>query len=301
MKTGFEPLGATGLHHSLPKIVRWDVDFRGRIGRPKRIARQIREIAPEFVELRFDGDGGIAELSAIVTEIHKAHPRMEATVRLAPKAVAASRWGYPVSFLWAFDPRRPFSHCIAENARAVSFTPEEETIRLLPDVLREFARSAAEELHLPNVSAVRALASKGHVPVPRSGQFREVAKALEARRVSLAGKRLVVHDFFLYRTLREVFAQDPGTRVEFSGCRAGSQLVYVDWEGNVYPCDSIPIRLGNLLPTPLERIWKSPQRLQVAEAIQSVPADCDTCMEHSGCRGLAHFESGLPLSSDAQM
>ena len=285
----------------LPVRIRWDVDFRGRIGRPKPIARQIREIAPEFVELRFESDEGIAELSAIVSEIHKFHPRTEATVRLTPKSVAAARWGYPVSFLWSFDPRRPFSRCIDEGARAVSFTPEEGTIHLLPEVLSEFARSGAGELHLPNVNAVRALAARGHVPVPRSGQFRDVAEVLRVRPTPLGGKRLVVHDFFLYRTLREVYAQDPGIRIEFPGCRAGSALAYVDWEGNVYPCDSIPILLGNLLSGPFERIWRSPQRLRVVEAIQSVPADCDTCMEHSGCRGLAHFEPGLPLSSDARM
>ena len=87
----------------LPSRIRWDVDFRGRIGRPKRIARQIREIAPKVVELRFEGDRGISELSAIFTEIHKIHPKVEATVGLTARATAAARWGYPITFLWAFE------------------------------------------------------------------------------------------------------------------------------------------------------------------------------------------------------
>jgi radical SAM protein with 4Fe4S-binding SPASM domain len=250
------------------------------------------------VDLRFESDGGISELSGIFTEIHKGNPKVEATVGLTAKATAAARWGYPIAFLWAFEGGKMFSHCIPGDARAVSFTPEEETVHLLPDILDDFAESTAEELHLPNVNSVRALAAKGHIPVPRSGQFREVSVKLDRSRIPLEGKRLVVHDFFLYRILRDVFPDDGGKRVEFPGCEAGTRLAYVDWEGNVYPCESIPIRLGNLLETPFERIWRSPQRMRVVEAIRSVPVDCDSCMAHSGCRGLAHFASGNSYAKD---
>ncbi len=277
---------------SLPAHVRWDVDFKGRIGRPKRIARQIRGIAPEFVELRFEGDRGVSELSGIFTEINKIHPKVEATVGLTAKATAAARWGDPITFLWAFEGDKTFSLCIPKDARAVSFTPDEETILLLPEVLEDFAESTAEELHLPNVNAVRSLAAKGHIPAPRAEQIREVSEKIACTPVSLDGKRLVVHDYFLCRALRGVFPDKGGIRVEFPGCEAGTRLAYVDWDGNVYPCDSIPIRLGNLLETPFERIWRSPQRMRVVEAIHSVPVDCDSCMAHSGCRGLAHFASG---------
>ncbi len=280
------------MEHILPTRVRWDVDFRGRIGRPKRIARQIREIAPAFVELSIESDKGIGELSAIFTEIHKALPKVEATLALTARATAAARRGYPISFLWVFEGGKPFSRCIPEDARAVSFAPDEETIRLLPKILKDFAESGAEELHLPNVNAVRALATKGHIPVPRAEQIRKAAERIAGDPVPLEGKRLVVHDFFLCRALRDVYAGEEKTRVEFSGCEAGTRLVYVDWDGNVYPCDSIPIRLGNLLETPFDRIWGSPARRRVVEAIHSVPVDCDSCIAHSGCRGLAHFASG---------
>lgn len=280
------------MDYSLPTRIRWDVDFRGRTGRPRRIARQIREIAPQVVELKFDA-GGISELSAIIAEIHKCHPKMVATVRLDATGVAAARWGYPIDFHWEIEGGRTFSRCIPGDARAVSFTPDEETILRLPEVLRDFARSSAEELHLPNVDAIRALAAKGHIPVPRAGQFREVSEELARSGISLEGKRIVVHDFFLFRILRHVFADGGGKRVTFPGCEAGTRLACVDWEGNVYPCESIPIRLGNLLEIPLERIWGSPQRKRVAEALLQVPVDCDTCMDHSGCRGLAHFASGI--------
>jgi len=280
------------LDFSLPTCFRWDVDFKGRVGRPKRIARQIREIAPKVVELRFEGDRGISELSAIFTEIHKIHSKVEATVGLTARATAAARWGYPITFLWAFEGSKSFSHCIPRDARAVSFTPEEETVLLLPKILEDFAGCAAEELHLPNINAVRALAAKGHIPVPRAEQIREVSEKIATSPVPLNGKRLVIHDFFLYRAFRSVFPDGERGRVEFSGCEAGTRLAYVNWDGNVYPCDSIPIRLGNLLETPFEQIWCSAARQRIVEAIHSVPIDCDSCIAHSGCRGLAHFASG---------
>lgn len=256
-----------------------------------RVAQRIREIAPRFVELRIYGNRGIAQLPAIVTEIHKCHPKVEATVNLTAKAVAAARWRYPITFLWAIEGGKPFSRCIPRDAKAVSFTPEEETVVLLPEVLEDFAGSTAGELHLPNVNAVRTLAVKGHIPVPRSEQLRQVSEEIARSKVPLDGKRLVVHDFFLCRALRGIFVEDRGERVEFRGCEAGTRLAYVDWDGNVYPCDSIPIRLGNLLETPFERIWRSPARQSVVEAIHKVPVDCDSCMANIGCRGLAHFAS----------
>ena len=276
----------------LPTRVRWDVDFHGRVGRPKRIARQIREMAPGFVELAIGSDKGIAELSAVFTEIHKAQPKVELTLALTARAVEAARWGYPVLFLWGIEGGKPFARCIPDDARAVSFTTDEQSIRLLPKILEDFAESTVEALHLPNVNSVRALAAKGHVPVPRAEQIRRVTEEIARSPVSLEGKRLVVHDFFLFRSLRDVLAGEAATRVEFPGCEAGTRLAYVDWDGNVYPCDSIPIRLGNLLEASFEGIWRSPQRIRLAEAIQSVPVDCDSCMAHSGCRGLAHFASG---------
>lgn len=293
------------MDHSLPAHIRWDVDFAGRVGRPKRIARQIREIAPEFVELRIEGDRGISELSAVFAEIHKGHPKVEATVRLTPRAVAAARWGYPIRFLWTIDPGAPFHRCIPRDVQGVSFAPDEETIRLLPDVLGEFADSPARELHLPNVSAVRALASKGHIPVPGPRQIREVSERISASRPSLNGKRLVVHDFFLCRMLRNLFPREAGNRVDFPGCQAASRLAYVDWDGNVYPCDSLPIRLGNLLETSFERIWGSPARQRIVESIRKIPFDCESCRAYigcvGGCRGLASLAASGWLSPDTRL
>lgn len=290
------------MEYSMPIRVRWDVDFRGRAGRTKRIARRIREASPLFVELRVDGEKGLTEFPAVFSEIHKGDARIEATFRLSPKTAAAARRGYPIDFIWKIGAREPFTRLLPDGARAISFVPDEDTYPDLPDILEEFAESGLDTLHLPNVNAVKALAEKGHVPIPRRSQLQEAAEHIPALRVSLSGKKIVVHDFFLWRVLRGAFPNEVGERVEFSGCQAGSALAHVDWEGNVYPCDSLPILLGSLEERSFEAIWDAPARKQVLSAIRSVPAPCGSCDSLkgclSGCRGLAYVASGTLEATD---
>lgn len=290
------------MEYSTPIRIRWDLDFRGRVGRSKRIARRIREAAPLFVELRIEGEAGLSELPAVFAEIHKCAPRIETTVKLFPGAASVARRGYPIDFIWGVDARGTFRRMLPDGARAISFVPDEDTFPDLPEILEDFAESALEVLHLPNINAVRALAVKGHVPIPRASQLRETAERIRTLGVSLNGKRLVVHDFYLWRILRDIFPNAAGERVEFSGCQAGSALGHVDWEGNVYPCDSLPVLLGNLQGTPFGKIWDSPGRRQILTAIQTVPVPCRSCdvMNSclSGCRGMAYSADGSLDSPD---
>lgn len=279
------------MEFSMPIRVRWDVDFRGRSERPKRIARAIREAAPLFLELRFDGKRGVAELPAIFAEMTQGGSRIEATVRLSPETASLASAGYPASFRWEIDSAGRVPVTLPRGASALSFIPDEDSIVHLPVLLEDFADSPAKALVLPNVNAVRALRDKGNVPVPSPERLREVTGAIARLSIRLNGKRIIVHDFFLWQALRKAFPGAVGDRVEFSGCQAGTALAYVDWEGNVYPCDSLPIGLGNLLDTPFEEIWKSPSRERLADTIRSTPGGCLECAErigcHGGCRGLA--------------
>ena len=281
---------------SRPMRVLWDVDFRGRTGRTKRIARHIREASPRMVELRIEGEKGLSELSPIYAEIHKCNPRIVATVRLFPGAASAAQRGYSMGFIWEVDAFKPFRELLPPDAEAVSFTPDEDTLVHLPDVVEEFAESDAHVLHLPNVNALRALAEVGHVPVPLTGQIRETAEAIFRLSLPLGGKKLVIHDYFLWKILRSVYSEEDRERFEFLPCEAASALAYVDWEGSVYPCDSLPIRLGNLQDSTFERIWRTPARVQILDAIRARAASCGECdyMESclSGCRGLANTASG---------
>lgn len=280
---------------SLPVRIRWDVDFRERAGRVKRIARRIVEASPLFVELHISGKRGLKELPGIVAEMQKTASRVSLHLPLLPEAFDIHRRGYPVDFVWDVGPTAGFLAHLPEGAKAISFVPDGECADELPEVVAEFAESGLAELHLPNVNVVRAVAAKGHVPVPGIDRLRAAAGAVAALGLSLSGKRLVVHDYFLWKSLSATFPGAAGDRVEFSGCQAGTALAYVDWDGNVYPCDSLPIRLGGLEDETFEEVWSSPARARVADAVRSTPSACDGCAElrgcFGGCRGMAYLDS----------
>lgn len=268
----------------------------------KRIARRIRDARPLTVSLRVDGARGLSHLPAVVNEFRKWDTCVEATIRLFEGAERALRWRYPIGLCWEVEPGRPFAGRLPEGAGAVSFTPDGGTIAFLPEVVREFSETGVSVLHLPNVNAVRAVAERGLVPLPSAEAIAVAAEELAGAGVGLAGKRLVVHDYFLWRALREVFPDALGGRVEFSGCQAGTALAYVDWEGNVYPCESLPVRFGNLAEASFERIWDSPARRNLAQAIASSPQECAGCALLpgclGGCRGLAYVAAGSAGAPD---
>ncbi len=290
------------MEFTLPIRVRWDVDFRGRSGRVKRIARKIAEASPLFVELHLSGARGLSELSGILAELQKAQPRVSVHLGLFPGSAEAARNGYPVDFVWDVGPAAGFLPKLPQGAAAISFVPDADNLDELPEVVAEFADSGLSALHLPNVNAVRSLAARGLVPVPEIGRLRAAAEAVAALKVSLGGKRLVAHDFFLWKSLSGAFPGATGDRLEFSGCQAGTALAYVDWEGGVYPCDSLPIRLGPLDESSLEEIWASPARGRIVEAVRAAPGACDGCGEylgcHGGCRGMAYLSAGTFDAAD---
>jgi radical SAM protein with 4Fe4S-binding SPASM domain len=271
------------LDPSKPVHVRWDIDFHGKAGRTKRIARQIREAAPRVVELWIEGEKGLDELPAIFTEIHKCNPRVVATMRLFPGAAAVAQRGYAMEFLWQVDARKPFRGLLPPGTRAISVTIDEDSLPHFPDLLEDFAGSDLGELHLPNVNAVRSLAEVGHVPLPQPGMLQQAAETASRLPVPLGGKRLVVHDYFFWKHLRAALPEEAGERVEFSECLAASKLAYVDWEGNVYPCESLPIRLGNLQERTFEKIWRAPARLRILETVRAVADACGPDDHAPGC------------------
>ena len=284
------------MEFSLPVRVRWDVDFRERSGRVKRIARRIAEASPLFVELHVSGKRGLKELPGIVAELQKTASRVSLHLPLLPQASGIHLRGYPVECVWDVGAIAGFLARLPEGAKAISFVPDEDSAEELPEVVAEFADSDLTELHLPNVNAVRSIAARGRVAVPGIDRLRFTAEAVAALGLSLGEKRLIIHDFFLWKTLSAAFPGATGDRVEFSGCQAGTALAYVDWEGNLYPCDSLPIRLGCLEDVTLDEIWNSPLLARVAAAVRSMPWACDGCAEHrgclGGCRGMAYLASG---------
>ena len=116
---------------SLPIRVRWDVDFRERSGRVKRLARRVAEASPLFVELHISGNRGLSELSGILAELQKAAPQVTVRLGLFPGSANALRNGYPVRFVWDVGPEAGFLPKVPEGVAAISFVPDADTLEEL--------------------------------------------------------------------------------------------------------------------------------------------------------------------------
>jgi radical SAM protein with 4Fe4S-binding SPASM domain len=131
------------------------------------------------------------------------------------------------------------------------------------------------------------------------------ARAAADSLASLGPGRLVVHDFFL----SEALGLAPR---EAAGCEAGDALAFVDREGNVFACASLPVLLGNVPGLPLAAAWAGDARSRLRAALARLPAPCSPCPDLARCRGgcrglarqahgdLAHADPGCPHAKGAR-
>jgi MoaA/NifB/PqqE/SkfB family radical SAM enzyme len=76
---------------------------------------------------------------------------------------------------------------------------------------------------------------------------------------------------------------------EFQGCTAGFSLVYIDADGNLRPCDFVPLIFGNIQEEPLEGLWQ-----KMNHAFQKPRAFCFMLENH---KLMEHIGNGeYPLS-----
>jgi AdoMet-dependent heme synthase len=88
----------------------------------------------------------------------------------------------------------------------------------------------------------------------------------------------------------------------FSGCGAGRGFCYIRFDGDVWPCNFIPVSAGNVRQTPLNEIWqRSPLLNEFRTSERNLKDECGSCVDKSicgGCRGRAYAHYGDYLASD---
>ena len=68
-------------------------------------------------------------------------------------------------------------------------------------------------------------------------------------------------------------------------CTAGDSLITVQPNGDVYPCRRLPIRVGNLMETPLAELYYSSDLLCALRDRNCVSQGCEACYFARLCRG----------------
>ena len=84
-------------------------------------------------------------------------------------------------------------------------------------------------------------------------------------------------------------------------CPAGDNFAYIDYNGDLYPCTSLPnFKLGNLLESNITELWQNSYNIKRLRTIKKMKTsdlpECRNCERSKscdgGCRGDAEFYSG---------
>lgn len=93
------------------------------------------------------------------------------------------------------------------------------------------------------------------------------------------GLDVTIHDPFLWR------AFNPGVPFPQGGCQAANTMIAIAPDGGVYPCPSLPVRLGNAFETSLREIISSQAKRAFRFRLRETPEECVPCSEADECRG----------------
>jgi radical SAM protein with 4Fe4S-binding SPASM domain len=85
-------------------------------------------------------------------------------------------------------------------------------------------------------------------------------------------------------------------------CTAGDSLLTVQSNGDLYPCRRMPIRIGNLLETPLLELYDNSTLLHKLRQPEQISEGCEACFYAKLCRGglkcLSYAVTGNPFKAD---
>ncbi len=93
------------------------------------------------------------------------------------------------------------------------------------------------------------------------------------------GMKIVIHDPFLWRAFY------PSTQFPDGGCQAANTMLYISPEAEVYPCPTLPFKLGNLSNKSLKNIIHSDVKKELRKVLISSPEACLSCSELNQCMG----------------
>ena len=85
------------------------------------------------------------------------------------------------------------------------------------------------------------------------------------------------------------------------GCLAGTGVVFVSSDGDVFPCGYFPVPCGSVLRQSLEEIWKTSSVLEALRDPSRLTGKCGLCefkVICGGCRARAYAHSGDFLSAE---
>jgi GeoRSP system SPASM domain protein len=98
--------------------------------------------------------------------------------------------------------------------------------------------------------------------------------------------KVIIHDPFLWRAFYP-WIEFPG-----GGCQAANTMLYISPDADVYPCPTLPVKIGSLLNSSLKEVASSDRKKELRKSLITAPPDCRDCEAlnqcKGGCRGRAY-------------
>lgn len=156
----------------------------------------------------------------------------------------------------------------------VSFTVTRENWQQLPELVRLCRCEGIVRLVLPMQRLYN-----GEKPfMITAPEQHQLADALHDAG-GVGDLNLTIHDPFLWR------AFNPGIPFPQAGCQAANTMIAIAPDGGVYPCPTLPVRLGNIGQKSLKEIVCSAEKKEFRRRLLAAPTGCLNCAEVSVCRG----------------
>jgi GeoRSP system SPASM domain protein len=151
-------------------------------------------------------------------------------------------------------------------------------------------------ISLPNLPLFGDVLVRAEAATPEIAQLTRLAARIAAALRGRPGIDLRVHHYGLWQALRAAGVHPQGEDKPGAGCQAGAAMGYVDPEGFLHPCASLPVPLARMEAGSLGRAWAGTGLAALRAAILRFPQACASCPVEStcrgGCRGWAHYLTG---------
>lgn len=229
------------------------------------MARRLRELGPSFVQVSIEG-----------------------TQATHDKIRGQGNFDRTVSAL---------KHLVGERIRTlISFTAHRDNFREFSEIAR-----VGRRLRVSRVWADRLIpwgtGSALKKQVLTSEETREFFEIMKKARSNAARFWFKRTEIAMHRALQ--FLVGDGTPYH---CTAGDTLIAVQPNGDLYPCRRMPIRVGNLLETPLVELYYESGLFLALRNRQNVSDGCQDCSYSKLCRGglkcLSYAVTGDPFTAD---
>lgn len=95
--------------------------------------------------------------------------------------------------------------------------------------------------------------------------------------------------------------ESQGMSATTKGCLAGSEVCFISFKGDVFPCGYLPLKAGNIKEESFKEIWSNSPVFQTLRDTNNLKGKCSIC-EYvnvcSGCRARAYGQGGDYLAEE---